>query len=226
MEENDNISIPKAQTFMSESIDQIAAALSAFQGSVKQPKLSKEVKVKTKTGSSYTFKYADLSACAEAAAPSLKENGLAVSQIICNWTLITLLTHKSGQWIKSELPISLQGQSVDYQALGSAITYIKRYSYCAILGIVADADDDANAACGNEAQIKDRGTANKQATQGAGFFSGAQLQEAIARLEQCKTKADATALWNEYSKSLPALCANGGEFYKRVANKLSTLPEK
>lgn len=212
--------IPKAQTFMSEQINEIAAALSAFQGSIKQPKLSKEVKVKTKTGRDYTFKYAGLSACVEAAAPILKANGLAVSQIICNYTLITLLTHTSGQWIKSELPISLN-QGADYQALGSAITYIKRYSYCAILGIVADADDDANAACGNEAEIKERGRATT-----AGAYTGAQLQNALARLERCKTKAEATNLWNELSKTCASLCTNGSEFYKAVATKLQTLPEK
>lgn len=212
--------IPKAQTFMSEQINEIAAALSAFQGTIKQPKLSKEVKVKTKTGRDYTFKYADLSACVEAAAPILKANGLAVSQIICNYTLITLLTHTSGQWIKSELPISLN-QGADYQALGSAITYIKRYSYCAILGIVADADDDANAACGNEAEIKERGRATT-----AGAYTGAQLQNALARLERCKTKAEATNLWNEFSKTCASLCTNGSEFYKAVATKLQTLPEK
>ncbi len=220
--EESNITIPTAQTFMSAEIKDIAAALSALQGSIKQPKLNKEVEVKTKTGGKYKFKYADLSTCAEAAAPALKENGLAVSQIICNWTLITLLTHKSGQWIKSELPISLPGNSVDYQALGSAITYIKRYSYCAILGIVADADDDANAACGNEATFK--GQSNTSTA--AAAYTGAQLQEALARLNQCKTKPEATALWNELSKTCPALCTKSSEFYKAVATALHTLPEQ
>ncbi len=218
--EESNINIPKVRKFMSEQINEIAAALSAFQGSLKQPKLSKEVKVKTKTGGSYTFKYADLSACAEAAAPYLKENGLAVSQIISEWTLITLLTHTSGQWIKSELPISLNN-GADYQALGSAITYIKRYSYCAILGIVADADDDANAACGNEAVVKDRKTSSTAVAD-----TGAQLQEALARLNQCKTKPEATSLWNELSKTCPALCTKSSEFYNAVATALQRLPEK
>lgn len=220
MEEN-NITIPPVQTFMSAEINEIATALSALQGSIKQPKLNKEVEVKTKTGGQYKFKYADLSACAEAAAPALKENGLAVSQIICNWTLITLLTHKSGQWIKSELPISLNN-GADYQALGSAITYIKRYSYCAILGIVADADDDANAACGNEATFK--GQTNKSSS--ATAYTGAQLQDALARLKQCKTKAEASALWNELTKTTPALCTKSSEFYKAVATALQSLPEK
>lgn len=219
MEEN-SITIPPTQTFMSAEINEIAAALSALQGSIKQPKLNKEVTVQKKAGGSYKFKYADLSACADAAAPALKEHGLAVSQIICNWTLITLLTHKSGQWIKSELPISLNN-GADYQALGSAITYIKRYSYCAILGIVADADDDANAACGNDAVVKDR----TSSTAGVAY-TGAQLQDALARLNQCKTKPEASALWNELSKSYPGLCTKSGEFYKAVATALYTLPEK
>lgn len=220
MEEN-NISIPNVQTFMSEQINEIAAALSAFQGSIQQPKLNKEVTVQKKAGGSYKFKYADLSACADAAAPALKEHGLAVSQIISNWTLITLLTHKSGQWVKSELPITLNN-GADYQALGSAITYIKRYSYCAILGIVADADDDANMACGNEAVVKDRGVTNSKSA----FYNGTQLKEALSRLEQCKSKKEASDLWNEIGKSCPAMCSQGGEFYKAVANKLQTLPEK
>lgn len=221
MDEN-NITIPPTQTFMSAEINEIAAALSALQGSIKQPKLNKEVTVQKKAGGSYKFKYADLSACAEAAAPALKENGLAVSQIICNWTLITLLTHKSGQWIKSELPISLSGNSVDYQALGSAITYIKRYSYCAILGIVADADDDANADCGNEVTFNGQSNTSTAAI----AYTGAQLQEALARLNQCKTKPETTALWNELSKSCPGLCTKSSEFYKAVATALQALPEQ
>lgn len=139
--------------FMSAEINEITAALSAFQGGVKQPELSKEVAVQTRTGGKYTFKYADLYTCVKSAAPMLKEHGLAVTQLLTGGTLVTLLTHKSGQWFKSELPI---GKAADYQALGSAITYLKRYSYCAILGLVADSDDDANAACGNTATVKDR----------------------------------------------------------------------
>lgn len=216
--EETNITIPKARRLMSEEINEIATALSAFQGSIQQPKLNKEVTVQKKAGGSYKFKYADLSACAEAAAPFLKENGLAVSQIIIDWTLVTLLTHSSGQWIKSELPISLNN-GADYQALGSAITYIKRYSYCAILGIVADADDDANAACGNEAVVKDRGVKSVA-------FTGAQLKDALSRLDQCKTKAEATNLWNEMTKSCSALCSKGSEFYNAVATALQKLPEK
>lgn len=165
MEETTNNQSDIAQRVMSAEIGEIAQALSEFQSELKQPPLKKTVKVTTKAGGSYTFKYADLSACMAAAAPLLAQKGLSVTQLITDRKLITLLTHKSGQWFKSEIGI---GNASDYQALGSAITYLKRYSYCAILGIVADDDDDTNAACGNEAEFvesKTNGNRNKQPQQ-------------------------------------------------------------
>lgn len=198
-------------SFMSENIDQISAALSAFQGVVEQPKLEKEVKVKTKSGGSYSFKYADLSACVKAATQALKGCNLSVCQLISNGKLITILSHKSGQWFKSEL--MLPTQTTDYQAYGSAITYLKRYSYCAILGIVADTDDDANIACGNQAEFKER----KQ--QPATAFTEAQLKEALEELGRCTTPDHITALWKKWSTAVPALCMKGTEFYQAVSAK-------
>lgn len=201
----------KLVSYMSESINEISAALSAFQGSVEQPKLEKEVKVKTKTGGSYSFKYADLCACVKAATPALKSNGLSVCQLISDGKLVTILSHKSGQWFKSEL--MLPTQTTDYQAYGSAITYLKRYSYCAILGIVADTDDDANIACGNQAEFKER----KQ--QPAATFTGAQLKEALEELGRCTTAEHINALWQKWKKAVPALCTKGTEFYQAASAK-------
>lgn len=206
---------PNITTYMSANIDQVSAALSAFQGSVEQPKLEKEVKVKTKTGNSYSFKYADLCACVKAATPALKANGLSVCQLISEGKLVTILSHKSGQWFKSEL--MLPNQTTDYQAYGSAITYLKRYSYCAILGIVADTDDDANMACGNQADIKDR-RATQQAT-----YTEAQLKEALADVSNCSTVQQINAVWGKWQAAAPALCAKGTEFYNAVGAKNHSL---
>lgn len=58
--------------------------------------------------------------------------------------LVTRLTHAaSGQWIEATMSMPLQ--KVDPQGMGSAITYARRYSLMAILGIAAE-DDDAEAA--------------------------------------------------------------------------------
>lgn len=205
-------------SFMSAEIKDISAALSAFQGSVTQPKLEKEVKVKTRTGGEYKFKYADLSACVKAAAPALKEHGLSVTQIIIEGKLITMLMHTSGQWFKSEL-ILPPAQSSDYQSFGSAITYLKRYSYCAILGIAADTDNDANIACGNEAEIKDC----KAKTTGQVAFTGAQLQQAIDEMNAVTDEQNFQRVWGKWAKECPAVCANGTEFYKAACAKRQSL---
>lgn len=157
MEETTNIQNSIEHRMMSAEIGEIAQALANFQSEINQPKLTKPVKIfkNSNNGKDYDFKYADLSACMAAAAPLLAKNGLAVTQLITDRKLITLLAHKSGQWFKSEIGI---GNASKYQELGSAITYLKRYSYCAILGIVGDDDDDGNMADGNDIIVVKKAT--------------------------------------------------------------------
>ena len=61
----------------------------------------------------------------------------------------TLISHSSGEWISSicHAPVSKQ----DAQGVGSAITYLRRYSLAAMCGI-AQEDDDANSAVGHAPQ--------------------------------------------------------------------------
>lgn len=206
-------------SFMSAEINEISEALSQFQGSIEQPKLEKEVKVTMKSGGKYSFKYADLSACVKSAAPALIANGLSVSQIISDGKLITLLSHKSGQWIKSEL--YLPQQTNDYQSYGSAITYLKRYSYCAILGIVADTDDDANMAMGNEAEIKNR---DKQTGAHAPSDNPEKyLVQALNELKQVKTEEDFCNLWNKWENESKAMCQNGTTFYNAASKRIAEI---
>lgn len=121
---------------MSDNINELATALSQFQGAVQQPSFNKAVNYgQTK------FRYADLAECQRVTRKPLADAGLAVTQTIENGMLVTRLLHKSGQYIASEIPFILPNKM---QELGSMLTYLKRYSYCAILGIAADDDDDAN----------------------------------------------------------------------------------
>lgn len=209
MEEQNNI-------FMSAEIGEITAALSAFQGKVSQPKLNKEVSVKTKIGTSYKFKYADLGECIKSASPTLQEFGLAVTQVICNGNLITILSHKSGQWFKSVLDLKMDKIN-GYQELGSAITYLKRYSFCAILGIVADADDDGNLADGNTATFNDGQSQYPQ--NNAQSFTKEQLKQSLADLKACKTITEYQDVWKKYSIEVPALCRQGTEFFMACIRK-------
>lgn len=134
----------------SEHINELATALAKFQGQLEQPKMNSTVKVKTRTGGEYSFKYADLSECKAAARKALSENGLSVTQLVeDDYSVNTMLMHSSGQWISSRLRMPVNTNVADAQTIGAAITYAKRYAFCAILGIVADDDNDANEACGN-----------------------------------------------------------------------------
>lgn len=62
-------------------------------------------------------------------------------------TILTTLGHNSGQWIRGSLtlPWSAQKGITDAQAIGSALTYARRYSLAALVGVCPE-DDDGNAA--------------------------------------------------------------------------------
>jgi len=141
----------------SEFINELAAALSKFQGSVATIKKNKTVKkVSKKTGYVTEYMYADLDSVWETIRKPLSENGLSILQTIVyagggnekrpEMALETSVMHSSGQFIKTMCPL-LEPQEYDYvpmQTLGGLITYAKRYGICAALGITADEDTDAN----------------------------------------------------------------------------------
>lgn len=121
----------------SENINELMTALSKAQGKI-QPAL------KDKANPFFKSSYADLASVWTACRDALSENGLAVVQSVVTYpdkgmNLVTTLGHSSGQWMKSEMPII--SQKVDPQSLGSAITYYRRYSLAAMVGVAPEEDD-------------------------------------------------------------------------------------
>jgi hypothetical protein len=96
-------------------------------------------------------RYATLGALWAAARPILAAHDLALVQTFGDTAtadgpvIVTTLYHKSGQSLTSSLPMPVAKAS-DPQAVGSAITYGRRYAMAAMLGIMADDDDDAEGA--------------------------------------------------------------------------------
>jgi len=93
----------------------------------------------------FKSKYADLTDLVKASRPSLSKFGLCVIQRVLpdeknQLCLFTRLCHASGQWMESRMPILPPKQ--DIQAIGSYITYLRRYNYSSITGVVADDEDD------------------------------------------------------------------------------------
>lgn len=109
---------------------------------------------KTSLNPHFQSKYADLSSIVEMAAPILAKHGLSVIQAPeTEWTqdgtipvdvLTTTVMHESGQFFQFTTPI--YATKKDAQGYGSGVTYARRYAYSAALSIVADVDDDGNAA--------------------------------------------------------------------------------
>lgn len=111
----------------------------------------------------FKSKYADLAEIVRVSRPALTKNGLSViQQILPNEDgqniLHTILTHSSGQWIESRMRIL--PSKPDVQSLASYITYLRRYSYAALCGIVAsNEDDDAEVAVATERETFAKGVA-------------------------------------------------------------------
>lgn len=138
----------------SESIKEIALALSKFQSQIPRIDLDREVEVQTKTGGKYKFRYATFANILEKIRKPLSENGLSFSQLVtADGGVTTILMHSSGEWLSSTLIIT--GDKTP-QGIGSAITYNKRYSLTSILGICGDDDDDGNGAQGNFFKFKEK----------------------------------------------------------------------
>jgi hypothetical protein len=106
-----------------------------------------EVPVIHKATQGYGYSYSDLPKIFSVINPLLKKHGLGFTQLINEGDVLTILFHvESGEQIQSSTNIpqnvQLKGMN-DFQVLGSAITYIRRYAISSMLGLVTDKDTDA-----------------------------------------------------------------------------------
>lgn len=174
----------------SETIEALAKSLAAAQGEMKNAPLNK-------TNPHFRSRYADLAGVRDAIMPSLAKHKLSIVQgteitergaVLC-----TRLMHESGQWIESVYP--LPSVTDNPQALGSALTYARRYSLAAIVGITADEDDDANEAQANAGKPRQQPDPSPFDDQPSGAETYVNACLAIIREER-----DAAALkqwWND-----------------------------
>jgi hypothetical protein len=122
----------------SETITAIAGALHKFHGLM--GKVGKDA-----VNPHFKNKYASLSNIIEATTPHLNAVGLSIIQLPCESGLETMLLHTSGEYISS-VSLTPCKDASNPQALGSALTYAKRYAYAGALNLNIDEDDDAQRA--------------------------------------------------------------------------------
>lgn len=136
--------IPIAGSAHSEQVGALMAALAEAQGGLRGA-------LKDAQNPHLRNKYADLSSVWAAWQDVGPECGLALVQTTeaneRTVTVTTMLGHNSGQWVRGSLtlPWSAQKGITDAQAIGSALTYARRYGLAALVGVCPE-DDDGNTA--------------------------------------------------------------------------------
>lgn len=163
-------------TTQSQSITELAKALATVQSAL-QPAAKEAV------NPHFRSKYADLPAVWDACRTLLTKAGLSVVQMPVEAGpgrvgLTTMLLHSSGEYISATVSTALQRD--DAQGVGSALTYLRRYSLAAMVGIVADEDDDGNKASEPRAAQQGAGASYANGNGGAGKASEKQIKMLFA----------------------------------------------
>jgi hypothetical protein len=127
----------------SEYLADLAAAMAAAQAEMKAAEMNA-------TNPFLKNRYADLGSIIEAVRPAIGKHGLSFAQMPTfdgqTVTVETLIMHASGQWLASNISLSIEGEKglSQAQVMGKAITYLRRYGLSAMFGVYADKDEDGN----------------------------------------------------------------------------------
>jgi hypothetical protein len=143
-------SIGVISDYRSPMIGQLVAARAKATGEIKRIVKDKQATIPNKNGGrGFAYSYADLADVMDAVDDALAAQEMALFQTLQDRggrgpVLVTTLAHSSDQWISSELRVA--SPDAGPQVFGSSLTYARRYSALAILGLAPDTDDDGKAA--------------------------------------------------------------------------------
>lgn len=142
----------------SETLGALAKALAAAQAEIENAH-------KNASNPHFRSSYADLAEIINTARPVLTKHGLSVVQLPGyadgRVTVETILLHESGEWLSGVAEAPAQKQ--DPQGVGSALTYLRRYSLAAVC-CMAQEDDDGNAAVQPRREDRERGNGGRSRT--------------------------------------------------------------
>ena len=167
----------------SESIAALAKAIALSQ-------LHVENAMKSSTNPHFKSKYADLAEILNTVRPVFSANGIAIVQTPTFESGVasveTMLCHESGEFISSvcSSPVSKQ----DAQGIGSAITYLRRYSLAAMCGIAQEDDDGQHAV--QEPQTQRQASSRK--------LSNAEREMGVADMKGAPDEAALKQVWADY----------------------------
>ena len=196
----------------SETIGKLAEALSRAQAEMPAAKFNS-------VNPFLKNKYADLGSIIDTAKPVLGKFGLAVTQLPINdgegrVGVETVLTHASGEWLSTQfsLPLADEKGKSGAQVAGSIVTYLRRYSLAAILGMYSDEDTDGNEVK-QELKPREAKPAEKPVE-----------SETITIEDACKTTTSQNKQYG--SMTIDGLKAMLSAMHKKLANNELTPEEK
>ena len=170
---------------MSEQINELIKALAKAQAEQTIAEIDSK-------NSHFKNGYASLASVIKATVPALNANGIAVQQHPTNdgqiVTLTTMFLHSSGQFIQSDLSCAM-GRKNDAHALGSTITYLRRYALQSCFANCSGVeDDDGNGSVGLHQPARPRPKQKDPAFNSAKF--AARLAGIGLRYEEVATHAE------------------------------------
>jgi hypothetical protein len=177
--------------YIDKATPELFAALAKAQGEVENAS-------KSSNNPHFKSKYADLAEVLNTVRPVFAKNDLSIMQSTAfNGSFVsvtTLVAHKSGGLIYSTA--SCVPGKTDAQGIGSATTYLRRYSLAAMAGI-AQEDDDGNAAAhnGKPSPIKPEGQPTSGAWEAVDSATQAGLLKLAASIAEFIETGDATGAW-------------------------------
>lgn len=140
----------------------IIAALLAFKAEAPRLPRDKSATVQTKQGGTYSYRYTSLDTIAEQVDHLLVKHGLVWTALPCYLPdtsedgLHYKLLHVSGQSLEGTMKLYLNAETA--QGQGSGVTYARRYAKVAVLDLVAEDDDDGQAATAHRESRREGGT--------------------------------------------------------------------
>lgn len=200
----------------SESIDALAKAMCTFHAALSSVTIKKDG-----TNPHFQYKYATLDNIWSSIRKTLADAKLSVMQFPTHDGLVSLLMHESGQFIQTTMPCDLSHMKAQEQ--GSMLTYLRRYSMSAILGLATENDDDGNAATAtkkadiNAVKSRMKNVAPKQKTGAIVPARG----EQIAAIKGMVDDIDALETWlgERYGCGLSGLTVEQADAVIEVCNK-------
>lgn len=200
----------------SEQLDKLAAAMAKAQAEM-------PVAVADSTNPHFRSRYADLGSIWSACREVLSKHGLSVVQCPGGTASVASLTsyllHESGQYIRTEASTAVKEGPQPY---GSALTYLRRYSLAALAGIVAEEDDDGEAAQRPVREKREAKPANGHHDEAADLAASAAAEELVTEYADAKTMER----WNELTAGAAARLEKCSEEQRRRVKTAASFARK